>query len=759
MFPVLDLIRTREINRLRGHPSPTVAWHALDNDTISFPFYVVFLMVLFVLIVQFGRHALFVPPFPSIPTWISKRLSVRQQPGTKTHPLHTTPNIPPAIPSALKSLTFTLTLPSAPSIPAWIADWFKDPLTNRTHVTRFTQLNDRYRVSVEKFVKISHRYKSLQAQLKERDERLHRQGSALHATTAQLEGFQTQVEQLREDSRRLCAANERLHAEQALLEQRTLDQFYEHARQLHEREREQEALERVIDLLEQDKAASQGTLQEMSASNEALMDRVAELEHELTHQHETSFHAESALEEAVKCNESLLQELHDTQVIQGRREDVVSEQLAAVEADCRTALENACKENDALRKQLAHQQAQHARERDQWGARLEALEEKHHAAMEEARKENLALRDEMAKREQEHLAQHELLTEKLALAKADKRDAKAKLRRVREEVRLKASDIARLESRAAQYEHLYEQQCDSFQQDLHFVHVETSYQRNMYEDKLGSVQAESAALHKQLADCVKRYEEQSARLRAAQVGLRDASHMHHQLELKLKAAAAEKEVAADLENLLSDALKREQDKFETLEISFDVLEGAYSFLARELVRTEHALEDALQIQQQLRERVAPLYDEPESVYPGEDLPEQEHSSQEYTSRAYVSGQRAESESPMLGSIYSDGDASSWPATPGLVRSARNSTTPCSMYSDGDASPWPATPGLTRSMHSTGTSITSVSSPVVTTPPLPPLMLEPLPSSDSGLAKHLPPADSDDFFGPIWTVDAMHHISQ
>lgn len=295
------------------------------------------------------------------------------------------------------------------------------------------------------------------------------------------------------------------------------------------------------------------------------------------------------------------------------------------------------------------------------------------------------------------------------------------------------------------------------------MHVETSYQRDMYEGQLSTAQAESAAIRKQLADCVKRYEEQSARLRGAQAGLRDASDTHHQLELKLKAAAAEKEVADDLENLLNDALRREQDKNESLEISFDVLESAYSFLARELVRTEHALEDALEVQQQLRDRAAPLYDEAESEYTVEELSEEyvtaEYTHQEHTVQAYVSRQRveeeSESQSQTTDSAYSDGDTSSWPATPGLTRSARNAATPSSVYSDGDNSSWPATPALAYSIHSAATSI---SSPVVTTPPLPALMLEPLPSSDSGLAKHLPPADADDFFGPTWTMDARHRVS-
>ena len=166
MFPVLDFIPAREIDRLRRHPSPTVAWHALDSDDVSFPFSVVVLMVVFVLLVQFSRSTLFALSPRAIPTSLAQRFNLLQRLRTKTQHAHATSSAPPAVPTTPRSLTPAPTLPSIPSLPAWIADWFRDPLGNSTHATHFAQLNDRYRISVEKFVKISHRYKSLQAQLK-----------------------------------------------------------------------------------------------------------------------------------------------------------------------------------------------------------------------------------------------------------------------------------------------------------------------------------------------------------------------------------------------------------------------------------------------------------------------------------------------------------------------------------------------------------------------------------------------------------------
>lgn len=108
MFSVFDFTPGREISRMRRHPSPTVAWHALDDDSYSFPFSIVLVMLLALLAVQLYRHVLCIP------------------------------------------------------------SWLKDPLGIKRRTARLTQVNERYRSSVEKYSKVVHRYRNLQAQLKVR---------------------------------------------------------------------------------------------------------------------------------------------------------------------------------------------------------------------------------------------------------------------------------------------------------------------------------------------------------------------------------------------------------------------------------------------------------------------------------------------------------------------------------------------------------------------------------------------------------------
>ena len=93
---------------MRRQPSPTVAWHALDDESYSFPFSIVLVMLLALLALQLYRHVLYIP------------------------------------------------------------SWLKDPLGIRQQAARLTQMNEKYRLSVEKFAKVVHRYRSLQAQLKVR---------------------------------------------------------------------------------------------------------------------------------------------------------------------------------------------------------------------------------------------------------------------------------------------------------------------------------------------------------------------------------------------------------------------------------------------------------------------------------------------------------------------------------------------------------------------------------------------------------------
>ena len=107
------------------------------------------------------------------------------------------------------------------------------------------------------------------------------------------------------------------------------------------------------------------------------------LEDALADQRDASMHATAALEEAVKCNEHLLHQLHEQEADQGRQSDLVTERFAATEAGYHMALEQARRENEELRQQLANQH-------------------------------------------EDHVAQQEALAEQVALAKADRRDIKVR---------------------------------------------------------------------------------------------------------------------------------------------------------------------------------------------------------------------------------------------------------------------------------------------------------------------------------------------
>lgn len=258
----------------------------------------------------------------------------------------------------------------------------------------------------------------------------------------------------------------------------------------------------------------------------------------------------------------------------------------------------------------------------------------------------------------------------------------------------------------------------------------------MYEGQISSAAKESGTLRTQLADCLRRYEEQTKRLRDAQASLLDAATKHTQLTLKLKASAAEKKVADDLEHILTDALRKQEDKYETLEISFDVLESAYSFLAAELVRTEHALEDALQAQKQLRASEGEGETEEHVVA---DVADDAHSTAD-------TEPVTEDESERIRHMRTDSalSASSY-----------------SVFSDRS---WPDTPSLTRTIDSVSSLRSPISSPIVQTPPLPMLHLEPVRSSNgyasrdicdspSPIGPKFLPEDPEDIFGS-WSLESL-----
>ena len=99
--------------------------------------------------------------------------------------------------------------------------------------------------------------------------------------------------------------------------------------------------------------------------------QVADLEEALAQQRETGVHAEAALEEAVRCNEHLLQQLHDRQAEQGRQNE---QRFAAAEEQYEAALEQARKHSEMLKEQLTRQEEMHASQQKELVLKLEVAQ-------------------------------------------------------------------------------------------------------------------------------------------------------------------------------------------------------------------------------------------------------------------------------------------------------------------------------------------------------------------------------------------------
>ncbi len=346
-------------------------------------------------------------------------------------------------------------------------------------------------------------------------------------------------------------------------------------------------------------------------------------------------------------------------------------------------------DNESLRRQLLDFQGDNNRSQQTQSQQLSVKQAEFIAGLEKVKRQ-------LVEQQEQHIHQQEILIRQISLARNDKKavevcsfntlcirigvelnkSLKAQLEDARNVARSKSDDVARLQSQVVEHEDRVVEEYSSFSEDLKFMHAESHYERRMYQKRLSSAQIESSTLRQKLSDIVSDYEEQSTVLGATQSGLSQASSLNEEFYRRLEAALAQKKVADDLEHLLTEELRRRNDEYETLEISFDVLESAYRFLATECVRTEHALKDALDVQEQLREQLQVM--------------------QECIRSRAVSERDEETTSTF--SSYSE---RSWPATPGLTR------TP-------DAS--------SRYTYS----------PTLATPPLPALCLDPIPSIDDRL---------------------------
>lgn len=251
--------------------------------------------------------------------------------------------------------------------------------------------------------------------------------------------------------------------------------------------------------------------------------------------------------------------------------------------------------------------------------------------------------------------------------------------------------------------------------------AESQYAREMYESRLSSAQAEVALLQDKFSKCLKRYERQSARLSRVQDSMRDATTDHDRLMSRIRALEAQKQVSEDLEHMLAEALRKQEDRYETLEISFDVLESAYSFLAAELVRTEHALKDALSSQKSV---------EGESATYQTDIIKEE-------------GSFAEDETEAT--AYETDSEPDGGTDDHMRASTAMSSSTLSDFS------WPATPGLLDRIGSRAALRSPMSSPIVMTPPLPALMLPSKPPT-VGFPSAYPSSEPEEIFGSWLMLD-------
>ena len=290
--------------------------------------------------------------------------------------------------------------------------------------------------------------------------------------------------------------------------------------------------------------------------------------------------------------------------------------------------------------------------------------------------------------------------------------------------------------------------CDSLTEDLSFAQAESETTRTMYQGQLSTAQSEIKNLREQLDNCVKRYNDHAARLASAEADGADKDR----LTSRLKALEAQKRVSDDLENMLTDALRSYEDKYETLEISFDVLESAYSFLAAELVMTEHSLKEERTLRRQLRRQLRSMMpsevdneaEDSESVSEAEEAEEMEEVEKlvdrplpdEAETIDVITDTDAEEETEderddtrvstaMSFSATSTFSEHSWPATPGLSFSSMSSTT-------------------------TGSFLRSpLGSPIVMSPLSPSLQLPSKPPTEGPSSAH-PSVEPDDVFGG-WAI--------
>ncbi|KAI0344838.1 hypothetical protein BDW22DRAFT_1094986 [Trametopsis cervina] len=317
-----------------------------------------------------------------------------------------------------------------------------------------TQDRDKYRHVVEKLTKVVQKCRALQVQLKEQDDRLHRHRLALDTVTHDLEFHRSQNHELQSTNDTLSAANQQLKADNATLRERV----YEQTRRAKDGERDNEALQRAIEMMEAEQAAIVTKCEDLvrqyqhenaelktsqTTSAAAYSSRISELESQLEAARQENEVLRRRVEEDGRGQKMLAVELVEmemvsrTQVEKVRGENLVLKQRLDEQESAEAVLKERLEgENMRLKQQLANQQTEHASQ--------EA------ALREQLQGENAVLKQQLAEHQMEQAAlqgrlqdENELLNqqladeqteqatllERLSSASADQSEIRAKLER------------------------------------------------------------------------------------------------------------------------------------------------------------------------------------------------------------------------------------------------------------------------------------------------------------------------------------------
>ncbi|KAF7792384.1 hypothetical protein EIP86_003421 [Pleurotus ostreatoroseus] len=567
----LGLLASREV-------SPIVAWPALTHPSASGPSVVVLLTILSMLLTLVALLASLVFRCAArirlgrvLPSCLPSLALAQPSSYTPTYTF------------ALIPSSFTLTLPTLPSPPlqrytrvlSSILARLRTVIENShyTYGLEFLRAYDTYKYSLDDFLNMTRLCRELQEQLKDRDARL------LHHTTASHD-----LSVLSMQHAALTAHNEALRVDKTRLKAQLRAERATHADDLRAFQRDLVGLATTVEALEKEREVNQrkydDALNALRDENASLRTRLLAVsrsdcptpsvptvpEAHVTELQRRVASAERAVRHVTKENDALREELvvakrlnEEKSASQREEQEKESEQRLKEQEQSQKEQEQRQKEQeqrktqaawvDALerfRSQLVEQQAEYGR--------LQAA----HAREKEGR--------EALEREREALAA------KVAKVKADKSKIKAKLKHARADAESKSAAAARLQDDLVE-------QAASFVEDLRFAHLESHFERAAHSGALTRAEAESSALRTALQDLFARHRAREAACEGAQG--------------RMRAVDEERRVARHLEDMLVEELRKRRDEYETLEISFEVLEAAYGFLARELVKTEHALREAL----------------------------------------------------------------------------------------------------------------------------------------------------------------------